>query len=82
MAAVDMLLPHQVTLHRELASELDAIDIWVRQQWPYTYGATVYRGWVEHAITFYTGLGARRGYNCSWNFQFESDAVFFRLTWG
>ena len=76
-----MKLPHQITLRRELGSELDAIDRWVRQQWPYTYGATVYRGWPEHNITVDQGR-AQRGYICSWSFQFESDAVFFRLTWG
>jgi hypothetical protein len=75
-----MLLPHSVTLHRQLGSELDAIDCWVRQQWPYTYGATVCRGWAEHNITVDQGR-AQRGYICSWRFQFESDAVFFRLTW-
>jgi hypothetical protein len=76
-----MKLPHQVTLRRELESELDAIDCWARQQWPYTYGATVYRGWPEHNITVDQGR-AQRGYICIWSFQFESDAVFFRLTWG
>ena len=76
-----MKLPYQITLRRELGSELDAIDRWARQQWPYTYGATVYRGRPEHNITVDQGR-AQRGYICSWSFQFESDAVFFRLTWG
>ena len=76
-----MKLPYQITLCRELGSELDAIDCWARQQWPYTYGATVYRGWPKHNITVDQGR-AQRGYICSWSFQFESDAVFFRLTWG
>ena len=76
-----MKLTHQVTLRRKLASELDAIDGWVRQQWFYTYGATVYRGWPEHNIAVVQGH-VQSGYICSWNFQFESDAVFFQLTWG
>ena len=77
-----MKLPHQVTLRRELGSELDAIDCWARQQWPYTYGATVYRGWHSRVQIAECSCCAQRGYICSWSFQFESDAVFFRLTWG
>ena len=74
-------LPYTATLvappRRTLThiQEFEQVQEWCLQMWPYTHGATWYRGYIQPTL-----IG--RGYICTWSFQFREDLTMFLLTWG
>lgn len=67
-------LPYTATL---MATTEDIVNVqhWCLEMWPYTQGATWYKGWEIRSVT------VSAGYSCTWSFQFQADLLMFLLTW-
>ena len=75
-------LPYRATLCASTQAYLDHVHGWCMRTWPYTHGATWYRGMVVQGepIRGAHGMGRAR-YRCTWSFQFKEDQAMFRLAW-
>ncbi len=71
-------LPYTATLEAPTRQELDQVQEWCLQMWPYTHGATWYQG-LMRPLCWADIMNSKLA--CTWGFQFREDLMMFLLTW-
>ena len=74
------ILPYKISLVAMKPAEFQAVDEWCNKTWPYTHGATWYKGWPMDCLRVTQGRAVSR-YSCTWSFQREEDSKMFQLAW-